>query len=62
MMGAVRNPLSDIDVALEAAAPGAAVVRAAYGSDLIRHAKSDLDFATNADVDAERAITDLDHN
>jgi myo-inositol-1(or 4)-monophosphatase len=32
------------------------VVRAAYGTDLIRHAKSGSDFATNADLEAELAI------
>ncbi|MDZ5621509.1 inositol monophosphatase family protein [Nocardioides bizhenqiangii] len=50
---------SDIDVALTAADAGAAVVRAAYGTRPVRHAKSDRDFATDADLDAERAILDV---
>lgn len=41
---------------MSAAAAGAAVVRAAYGADHARHAKADGDFATDADIDAERAI------
>lgn len=47
---------SDIDVALTAAAAGAKVVRAAYGTQVTRHPKADLDFATDADLDAEAAI------
>lgn len=47
---------TDIEVALSAAATGAAVVRAAYGAELIRHTKVGSDFATDADLDAERAI------
>lgn len=50
---------SDIDVALSAAAAGAAVVRAAYGGEVTRHGKGGLDFATDTDVDAERAILDV---
>ncbi len=49
----------DIDVALAAAQAGVDVVRAAYGTSLIRYAKSDSDFATNVDLDAERAILDV---
>jgi myo-inositol-1(or 4)-monophosphatase len=56
--GAVASP-TDLDVALAAAGAGAAVVRAAYGAEVVRHAKAGLDFATNADVDAERAILDV---
>jgi myo-inositol-1(or 4)-monophosphatase len=47
---------SDLDVALSAAAAGAAVVRAAYGTEQTRHSKTERDFATDADLDAERAI------
>lgn len=47
---------TDIEVALAAAESGAEVVRNAYGTALTRHAKSDVDFATNADLDAEHAI------
>jgi myo-inositol-1(or 4)-monophosphatase len=55
-MGSVGDLATDLDVALAAAAAGAAVVRAAYGTELNRHAKGNLDFATDADLDAERAI------
>lgn len=51
-----RVSRTDVDVALAAAAAGAAVVRAAYGTDPARHAKAGLDFATDADLDAEHAI------
>ncbi len=46
----------DMEVALAAAQAGAEVVRAAYGTELTRHAKSDSDFATDADLEAEHAI------
>lgn len=52
--GAMTN--SDVQVALTAVAAGAAVVRAAYGGDVVRYAQSDVDFATQVDRDAERAI------
>ena len=52
----VIHAQSDVDVALAAAEAGAAVVRAAYGAKVTRHAKSDLDFATDADHNAESAI------
>jgi myo-inositol-1(or 4)-monophosphatase len=45
-----------MEVALAAAKAGVEVVRTAYGTKLTRHAKSDYDFATDADLDAERAI------
>jgi myo-inositol-1(or 4)-monophosphatase len=32
------------------------VVRAAYGADHVRHARAGADSATDADIDAERAI------
>ncbi|MBZ5738683.1 inositol monophosphatase family protein [Nocardioides mangrovi] len=47
---------SDTEVALAAAAAGAAEVRSRYGGPLTHYAKSDTDFATEADVEAERAI------
>lgn len=50
---------SDIEVALSAASAGSTVVRAAYGSELVQHAKCGHDFATNADLDAEHAILDV---
>ncbi|MDQ0372672.1 inositol monophosphatase family protein [Cellulomonas humilata] len=50
------NSLGDAEVAWAAAEAGAKVVRAAYGRPVTRHAKSGLDFATDADLDAERAI------
>lgn len=49
----------DIDVALAAVGAGAATVRAAYGRALSIHAKSGIDFATDADIEAERAILDV---
>ncbi|WP_237111798.1 inositol monophosphatase family protein [Nocardioides sp. WS12] len=52
----MKEPASDIEVALSAAAAGAAVVRAAYGAVHIRHEKDGADFATEVDLDAERAI------
>lgn len=53
------DPGGDVEVALAAAAAGSAVVRAAYGGALTRHAKSATDFATDADLDAERAILEV---
>lgn len=50
---------TDIEVALAAAAAGAEVVRRLYGADLARVGKSPTDFATEADVAAERAIRDV---
>ncbi len=47
---------SDMDVALSAATAGAQIVRAAYGTQVTRHAKSGLDFATDVDLEAETAI------
>jgi myo-inositol-1(or 4)-monophosphatase len=52
-------PLSDAELAVTAAQAGAAVVRSRYGGSLSRIAKGALDFATDADVEAERAITDV---
>jgi myo-inositol-1(or 4)-monophosphatase len=49
----------DVEVALAAAEAGAAIVRAAYGRALDIHPKSGIDFATNADIEAERAILDV---
>lgn len=50
---------NDVDVAVAATEAGADVVRRAYGRALTKHAKSAADFATNADIDAERAILDV---
>ena len=52
----VSHQCPDTEVALAAAQAGAEVVRTAYGTKSTRHAKSDSDFATDADLDAERAI------
>lgn len=49
----------DVDVAIAATEAGAAVVRRAYRGALIKHAKSATDFATNADIDTERAILEV---
>lgn len=47
---------TDVEVALAAAAAGAAAVRSRYGADLAQLAKSPTDFATEADLAAEEAI------
>jgi myo-inositol-1(or 4)-monophosphatase len=51
--------ITDQDLAIEAAAAGAAVVRSHYGSALARFDKDGGDFATSADIDAEKAILDV---
>ena len=48
--------LSDVEVALAAVRAGADVVRRSYGRELERFAKSATDFATNVDLESERAI------
>jgi myo-inositol-1(or 4)-monophosphatase len=48
--------LTDLEVAISAAKTGAAVVRSRFGTDLVRHAKTPGDFATDADLEAEQAI------
>jgi myo-inositol-1(or 4)-monophosphatase len=48
--------ITDGDLAIAAAAAGAAVVRAGYGAPLERYAKTGTDFATAADLEAEQAI------
>ena len=50
---------TDAEVAIQAAEAGAAVVRAKYGVPLARYDKSPTDFATEADLEAERAILDV---
>lgn len=50
---------TDIEVAIAAAAAGMAEARARYGGPLTHHAKSATDFATEADVEAERAILEV---
>lgn len=50
---------NDVDVALAAAEAGAAVVRSAYGGSPVKHAKTPTDFATDTDLDAERAILEV---
>jgi myo-inositol-1(or 4)-monophosphatase len=52
-------PLTDAELAIAAAEAGAAVARSRYGGSLSRLAKSELDFATDADIDAEQAITEV---
>ncbi|SNT13690.1 myo-inositol-1(or 4)-monophosphatase [Asanoa hainanensis] len=48
--------MNDAEVAVAAAEAGAAVVRRYYGEPVEHHAKSHRDFATTADIEAERAI------
>ncbi|MFF3917520.1 inositol monophosphatase family protein [Streptomyces sp. NPDC001852] len=55
----IINGDSDAQLAVRAAQAGAAVVRDLYGSRLERHDKSAGDFATEADLAAERAILDV---
>ena len=47
---------SDIEVAINAARAGAAVLMDMYGRQLSRQQKSATDFATDADLAAEQAI------
>lgn len=49
----------EVEVAIAAAEAGAAVVLAKYGTALVRHDKSPSDFATDADLESERAIRDV---
>ncbi|MEE1783481.1 inositol monophosphatase family protein [Streptomyces sp. SP17BM10] len=51
--------MDDSEVAIAAARAGADVVRAMYGQDLARFDKGAGDFATAADLAAERAILDV---
>ncbi len=51
--------LSDAEVAVAAAEAGAVVARARYGGSLARIDKAALDFATDADIDAEKAILEV---
>jgi myo-inositol-1(or 4)-monophosphatase len=47
---------SDLELAIAAAEAGAAVVRAQYGSSVVRYDKSATDFATATDLAAEQEI------
>lgn len=51
--------IMDHEVAITAAEAGAAVVRSRYGTSLARVEKAGGDFATAADLEAERAIRDV---
>src|SRR5262245_18157056 len=51
--------LTDGNLAVAAAAAGAAVVRARYGAPLERYVKTGHDFATAADLEAEQAILEV---
>lgn len=53
---------TDAELAIRAAEAGSAVVRTLYGRQLTRFTKSANDFATEADVAAERAIMDVLRN
>jgi myo-inositol-1(or 4)-monophosphatase len=52
----IANAGTDAEVAVAAALAGAGVVRAMFGSALARFDKSGGDFATAADLEAEKAI------
>lgn len=51
--------MRDCHVAIVAAEAGAAILRSKYGESLTRIEKSPSDFATAADLDAEKAILDV---
>ncbi|WP_196449679.1 inositol monophosphatase family protein [Planomonospora sp. ID82291] len=51
--------ITDEELALTAAQAGATVVQAMYGAPLTRLGKSAGDFATSADIEAEKAILDV---
>jgi myo-inositol-1(or 4)-monophosphatase len=51
--------INDAELAVAASIAGAAVVRSQYGTSLTRFEKSAGDFATSADIDAEKAILDV---
>ncbi|MDG6103176.1 inositol monophosphatase family protein [Dactylosporangium aurantiacum] len=51
--------IDDLELAIAAAEAGAAVVRSHFGTRLDRFAKGGGDFATVADIEAERAILDV---
>jgi myo-inositol-1(or 4)-monophosphatase len=53
---------SDADLAIAAAQAGAAIVRARYHFPLTRVDKLGGDFATEADIDAEKSIVDMIHS
>jgi len=50
---------TDAELAITAAAAGAEALRRRYGADLTRFAKSATDFATEADLDAEKAVREV---
>ncbi|MBW4076903.1 MAG: inositol monophosphatase family protein, partial [Acidobacteria bacterium] len=51
--------LTDLEIELLAAEAGSEVLRRKYGSALVRITKTSLDFATDADVDAENSIVEV---
>lgn len=51
--------VDDLELAIAAAEAGAAVLRSRFGTPLDRFAKGGGDFATVADLEAERAILDV---
>jgi myo-inositol-1(or 4)-monophosphatase len=51
--------ITDVEIALAAARSGATVVRSMYGTSLARFEKTAGDFATEADLEAERTILDI---
>ncbi|MEV2272095.1 inositol monophosphatase family protein [Nonomuraea africana] len=55
----IRSAGSDAELAVTAAQAGAAVVRGMYGAPLMRFEKSAGDFATAADLEAEKVILDV---
>lgn len=51
--------IDDLELAIAAAEAGAAVVRSRFGTQLEHYEKGGGDFATVADIEAERAILDV---
>jgi myo-inositol-1(or 4)-monophosphatase len=58
----ILTAMNDVEVAIAAAEAGAAVVRELYGTAVGRHDKSPTDFATDADLAAEKAIGEVLRN
>jgi myo-inositol-1(or 4)-monophosphatase len=57
--GMGEQSASDVELANAAVEAGAAVVRSQYGTPVARHEKSATDFATDADLAAEKAILEV---
>lgn len=54
----MRPEPTDVRLAISAAEAGAEVIRARYGAPVVKSFKSERDFATQVDLEAERAVQD----